>query len=204
MLVDYRATDLQGADAVTLPTFLLWRLPALWRHRADSHRVMAAVKARADHRGCHRDLPAASVCEAQSPSRGEAGAQAHSSASRRAAVDIRIERTDTVCTSDYAAGDVIRIPIAHGEGRYVADPATLDALERDHRVMLRYVPVDGTDVAYNPNGSMNDIAGICNDTGTVVGFMPHPERLAELSLGSDAGQRFFTSLMNQIPAGIAG
>ena len=70
--------------------------------------------------------------------------------------------------------------------------------------MLRYVPVDGSDVAYNPNGSMNDIAGICNDTGTVVGFMPHPERLAELSLGSDAGQRFFTSLMSRIPAGIAG
>jgi phosphoribosylformylglycinamidine synthase I len=204
MLVDYRDTDLRRADAVILPGGFSYgdylRSGAIARFAP----VMAAVKALADAGGAVIGICNGFqiLCEAHLLP----GALQHNAQQRFAArpVDVRIERTDTVCTSDYAAGDVIRVPIAHGEGRYVADPATLDALERDDRVMLRYVAVDGSDVAYNPNGSMNDIAGICNEAGTVVGFMPHPERLAELSLGSDAGQRFFTSLMSRTSAGIAG
>ena len=111
---------------------------------------------------------------------------------------MRIERRDTVCTGDYTEGEIIRIPIAHGEGRFAADPATLAALEAEGRVVLRYVAVAGSDAAHNPNGSANDIAGICNAAGNVVGFMPHPERLAETALGSDAGHRFFTSLMGRL------
>lgn len=116
-------------------------------------------------------------------------------------VDVRIERTDTVVTADYAQGEVIRIPIAHGEGRYAADDATLNQLEQDGRILMRYVAVPGSDAQHNPNGSARDIAGICNAAGTVVGFMPHPERLAESALGSDAGHRCFTSLVSRLAVG---
>jgi phosphoribosylformylglycinamidine synthase subunit PurQ / glutaminase len=113
-------------------------------------------------------------------------------------VDVRIERTDTVCTAGFAPDEVIRIPVAHGEGRYVADRAVVHELEREGRIVLRYVGADGGDAPANPNGSTHDIAGICNPTGNVVGFMPHPERLAEPVLGSDAGLGFFTSLVEYL------
>lgn len=202
-LVDYRETHLHHADAVLLPGGFSYgdylRSGAIARFAP----VMTAVKALADAGGAVIGICNGFqiLCEAHLlPGALQRNAQQRF-ASRP--VDVRIERTDTVCTSDYAAGEVIRIPVAHGEGRFVADPATLDALERNHRVVLRYVPVDGTDVPYNPNGSMRDIAGICNAAGTIVGFMPHPERLAEPALGSDAGQRFFTSLMSRVAAGVA-
>lgn len=201
VLVDYRDTHLHQADAVILPGGFSYgdylRSGAIARFAP----VMTAVKAIADAGGAVIGICNGFqiLCEAHLlPGALQRNAGQHF-VSRP--VDVRIERTDTVCTSDYAAGEVIRIPIAHGEGRFVADPATLDALERDGRVMLRYVPVDGVDVPYNPNGSMKDIAGICNAAGTIVGFMPHPERLAEPALGSDAGQRFFTSLMSRVAAG---
>ncbi len=110
-------------------------------------------------------------------------------------VDVRIERIETACTGDFHQGDVVRIPIAHGEGRYVADPSTLAMLEGEGRVVLRYVAVPGIDAPHNPNDSLHDIAGICNASGKVVGFMPHPERQADRMLGSDAGHRFFTSIV---------
>jgi phosphoribosylformylglycinamidine synthase I len=110
-------------------------------------------------------------------------------------VDVRIERTDTPFTSVYRPGEVIRIPIGHGDGRYVAPESTLAMLEAEGRVVLRYVPVAGTDAAANPNGSVQDIAAVCSPGGHVVGMMPHPERLAERVLGSDAGQGVFASLM---------
>ena len=113
-------------------------------------------------------------------------------------VDLRIERTDTICTGDFEQGEVIRIPQAHGEGRYEATPAVLETLERDNLIVLRYVPVSGSDIPYNPNGSTADIAGICNPAGNVVGFMPHPERLADSALGSEIGMRFFTGLIKRL------
>lgn len=110
-------------------------------------------------------------------------------------VDVRIERTDTPFTSAYRAGEIIRIPIGHGDGRFVAAGPTLDRLEAEGRVVLRYVTVPGSDVSGNPNGAARDIASVCNEAGNVVGMMPHPERLAESVLGSDAGHRVFVSLM---------
>ena len=98
-------------------------------------------------------------------------------------------------TSAYRAGEVIRIPIGHGDGRYVAPESLVALLEAEGRVVLRYVPLQGMDTPANPNGSVQDIAAICNSGGTVVGMMPHPERLAERVLGSDAGQGVFASLM---------
>jgi phosphoribosylformylglycinamidine synthase I len=196
ILVDYRETQLHGADCVILPGGFSYgdylRSGAIARFAP----VMAAVKSLADAGGgvigiCNGFQI---LCEAHLLP----GALQRNAQQRFAArpVDVRIERVDTICTVDYEPGEVIRIPIAHGEGRYVADPATLAALEAERRVMLRYVAVPGSDMPHNPNGSLNDIAGICNAAGTIVGFMPHPERLADLDLGSDAGQPFFTSLMH--------
>lgn len=105
---------------------------------------------------------------------------------------------------DLADGDVIRLPISHGEGRYVADPSTLDELEASHQVVLRYADESGrvTDAA-NPNGSERGIAGIVNQRGNVLGLMPHPERAAEPEVGGTDGLRLFRSLerwMHEQPA----
>ena len=96
---------------------------------------------------------------------------------------------------DLADGELIRLPISHGEGRFVADVATLDALEANGRVVLRYAAGDGSlDPASNPNGSERAIAGIVNDAGNVLGLMPHPERAAEAEVGGTDGLRLFRSL----------
>ena len=110
-------------------------------------------------------------------------------------VDVRVERSDTPFTSAYHAGELIRIPIGHGDGCYVAPDPVLDQLEHNHQVVLRYAEAPGADYPGNPNGSLRDIAGVCNPEGNVVGMMPHPERLADPALGSAAGHRVFLSLL---------
>ena len=96
---------------------------------------------------------------------------------------------------ELADGDLIRLPISHGEGRYIADPATLDELERRGRVVLRYASADGhTSPEANPNGSERGIAGIVNERGNVLGLMPHPERASEEEVGGTDGLRLFRSL----------
>ena len=116
-------------------------------------------------------------------------------------VILRVERTDTLFTSDYTAGQTLRIPIAHGEGNYEADRATLEVLEAQDRIIFRYVDARGesSDVA-NPNGSWHNIAGITNEGGNVLGMMPHPERAMEELLGSTDGVELFTSMMSGLPA----
>ena len=110
-------------------------------------------------------------------------------------VDVVVERTDTVFTSAYAAGSRLRLPVAHGDGRFVATEDTLRMVEAEGRVVLRYVPAtEASPFQPNPNGSANHIAGISNASGTVVGIMPHPERVAESLLGTPDGLGFFTSL----------
>ena len=116
-------------------------------------------------------------------------------------VSLRVEYTESVFLTEYQVGDVLRIPVAHGEGRYVADEHALRQLEETGRVVLRYTTAEGErDVTSNPNGSMNDIAGIINDTGTVLGMMPHPERAAEPLLGSHDGLAIFTSALSMVGA----
>ena len=100
---------------------------------------------------------------------------------------VRVESTDTPFTSRYEQGEVLEVPIAHGEGRYVADPRTAGELEANGRVVWRYV-------RDNPNGSTNDIAGICNASRNVVGLMPHPERPTASVLGGTDGARVFQSM----------
>ncbi len=110
---------------------------------------------------------------------------------------LRVERPASAPAwlGDLADGEVISLPISHGEGRYVADDATLDALERDGRVVLRYADASGrVSPEANPNGSERGIAGIVNERGNVLGLMPHPERAAELEVGGTDGLRVFHSL----------
>jgi phosphoribosylformylglycinamidine synthase subunit PurQ / glutaminase len=203
LLLDYRETTLGGADAVILPGGFSYgdylRSGAIARFAP----IMRAVQEHAAGGGAVIGICNGFqvLCEAHLLP----GALLRNAQQRFTSrpVDVRIERRDTICTSDFAEGDVIRIPIAHGEGRYAADPGTLQQLESEGRVMLRYVAIPGATAPHNPNGSANDIAGICNAAGTVVGFMPHPERLADQALGSDAGHRFFTSLVHRLTVGAA-
>jgi phosphoribosylformylglycinamidine synthase subunit PurQ / glutaminase len=114
-------------------------------------------------------------------------------------ITIRVERTDTIYTSRYEDGQVLRLPLAHGEGNFVADPDTLRRIEGDGRVVFRYVdergePTDGA----NPNGSMNNIAGIMNEAGNVLGLMPHPERVVEDLLGGTDGLPLFESIRDHL------
>ncbi len=109
---------------------------------------------------------------------------------------LRVERTDLVWTQGYQPGQVITLPIAHGEGCYYAAPDALKALEDNNQVLFRYCAADGTpNEAANPNGSLNNIAGICNRAGNVLGMMPHPERAADAALGNTDGLALFEGLL---------
>ena len=112
---------------------------------------------------------------------------------------VRTEQTDTPFTLRAAPGQVLRIPIAHGEGNYFAEPEVIQALESSGRIVFRYCDATGrvTDTA-NPNGSLNNIAGICNESRNVVGLMPHPERACETVLGSADGRVMFESVISAL------
>jgi phosphoribosylformylglycinamidine synthase len=112
---------------------------------------------------------------------------------------LRVERTDSLFTRRYSRGEVVRFPIAHKDGSYFADEATLDRLEGEGLVAFRYCSETGevTDAA-NPNGSRRNIAGIYNDAGRVLGLMPHPERLADPALGGTDGAKMFLSLVETL------
>ena len=116
-------------------------------------------------------------------------------------VFVRVEQTDTPFTSSATHRQVLRLPIAHGEGNYYAEPATLDQLEAERRVVFRYCSADGkiTDAA-NPNGSARSVAGICSERRNVVGLMPHPERACEPVLGSADGLVMFESVISALAA----
>ncbi len=120
---------------------------------------------------------------------------------RSVPVMLRVETTQTVFTAAATKGAVLRMPIAHGDGRYTADEDVLDRLESEGRVVFRYVDPDGNPTeAANPNGSMRNIAGVTNETGTIVGLMPHPERAMEPLLGSTGGLVLFQSLLAGVNA----
>jgi phosphoribosylformylglycinamidine synthase len=109
---------------------------------------------------------------------------------------LKVENATTFFTNRYRKGEIVRIPIAHGDGNYFADPATLDRLEAEGRVVFRYVDESGAAVpAANPNGAQRNIAGICDATGRILGLMPHPERLFEPALGGIDGRRVFESML---------
>jgi len=109
---------------------------------------------------------------------------------------LKVEQPDTLFTCRYRKGELIRIPIAHGDGNYFADKATLDMLEDEGRVVFRYVDQKGfATPEANPNGAQRNIAGICDARRRVLGMMPHPERLFEPMLGGSDGRRVFESIL---------
>jgi phosphoribosylformylglycinamidine synthase I len=111
-------------------------------------------------------------------------------------VRVRVETTRTSFTAACRGGEILRIPIKHGEGCYVADEATLQVLEENGRVVFRYVNEEGeADEGSNPNGALHNIAGISNANGNVVGLMPHPEHAVESLLGGEDGRKLFCSLL---------
>jgi phosphoribosylformylglycinamidine synthase I len=107
-------------------------------------------------------------------------------------VELRVETTNTVLTNQASEGQILRIPINHFEGNYVCDDRTLDALRAEERVVVRYVR--------NPNGALDDIAGVCNEDRNVVGLMPHPERASDRLLGSEDGLVMLRSLLASVSA----
>jgi phosphoribosylformylglycinamidine synthase len=194
-LVWHRDTSLQGADVVILPGGFSYGdylrsgaiarfspiMPAVQRHAAEGGAVFGICNGFQILCEAHL-LPGALV--------RNAGLTFVSKP-----VDVIVERVDTAFTSAYAAGTRIRLPVAHGDGRFVAADDTLRMLEAEGRVVLRYEPSsEGSPFQPNPNGSANHIAGISNAAGTVVGIMPHPERVADPLLGAPDGLGFFTSL----------
>jgi phosphoribosylformylglycinamidine synthase len=111
-------------------------------------------------------------------------------------VHLRVEQTDTPFTSAAKIGAILRIPIGHGEGNYFAPPDLLERIEASRQVVLRYTdPAGRIDDAWNPNGSMNAIASVCNEARNVVGMMPHPERACETLLGGVDGRVVFESIV---------
>jgi phosphoribosylformylglycinamidine synthase subunit PurQ / glutaminase len=180
----HRSTDLGGADLVVLPGGFSYgdylRAGAIARFSPVMRAVAAHARAGGLVLGICNGFQI--LCEAGLLP----GALARNAGLAFACrwVDVRVETTATVFTAAYRRGQVLRLPVAHGEGRYVADDATLDALERDGRVVFRYV-------GGNPNGALRDIAGITNEGGNVLGMMPHPERAAEALLGSTDGAALF-------------
>ena len=117
-------------------------------------------------------------------------------------VSVRVEQTDTAFTAACRQGQVLRIPINHGEGNYFAPDDVLDRLERDRRVIFRYVDAASGEPtgAANPNGAARNIAGICSERRNVVGMMPHPERACEPILGSGDGLVLFESVVRALSA----
>lgn len=113
-------------------------------------------------------------------------------------VTLRVENPDSAFTHRYRQGEPVTFPVAHHDGNYFAEPATLERLEGEALVAFRYAAADGDDTADNPNGSINDIAGIFNPGRTVLGLMPHPERAADPVLGGTDGLPLFEGLVEAL------
>jgi phosphoribosylformylglycinamidine synthase len=118
-------------------------------------------------------------------------------------VHLRVDSTDSPITASCRRGEILRMPVGHADGNYYAEPGALDRLEKTGAILLRYTDGGGelTEEA-NPNGSLAHIAAVRNDTGNVVGIMPHPDRCYEPSLGTQDGVRIFQSLVTWVSQGV--
>lgn len=192
----HKTEDLEGVDVVVLPGGFSYgdylRAGAIARFSPIMRQVVAHAR---------RGAPVLAICNGFQIA-CEAGllpgALVRNAGMRfiSDAVHLRVENDGTMFTSQYAPGAVLRIPVAHGEGRYVADARTVSTLEDTGRIVFRYCDPAGavTDEA-NPNGSMRNIAGIVSDEGNVLGMMPHPERAVDSVLGPPDGLLLFESLL---------
>ncbi len=202
-LVWHKDTDLGGADAVILPGGFAHgdylRTGAIARFSP----IMPAVSTFAGRGG-----PVLGICNGFQVLL-EAGLLPGAMVRNRdikfisRLVPVRVEATDTPFTRACVAGQVLRMPIAHGEGNYFADPDEVASLERNRQVVFRYVDDRGhTSAGANPNGSVNAIAGICNTGRNVVGLMPHPERACEPWMGSADGRVVLQSVVRAYADGV--
>jgi len=199
VLLWHKDHDLQGADVIILPGGFSYgdylRAGAIARFSPIMQEVVAHAK---------RGGPVIGICNGFQIA-CEAGLlpgallRNANLQFRSMPVTLRVENTNTVFTRSATKGASLTMPIAHGDGRYTADAETLKKLEGEGRVVFRYVDAKGeASEAANPNGSMNNIAGVTNETGTVVGLMPHPERAMEPLLGSVDGLVLFESLLKKL------
>lgn len=193
--------DLQGADVIILPGGFSYgdylRSGAIARFSPIMQEVVAHAK---------RGGPVIGICNgfqiACEAGLLPGGLMRNTSLQFRSMpVTLRVENTDTVFTGKATKGQLLTMPIAHGDGRYTADAETIARLEGEGRVVFRYVNAKGEPTAdANPNGATNNIAGVTNETGSVVGMMPHPERALEPLLGSTDGMVLFESLLAAVNA----
>ncbi len=197
----HKDTDLRGADVVVLPGGFSYgdylRTGAIARFSP----VMGRVREFADAGG-----PVIGICNGFQVLLEAGFLEGALLRNRRLKflcrhVHVRVERTDTPFTRAAAEGQVLRLPIAHGEGSYHAAPETVTALEANRQIVFRYCDAGGavTD-AGNPNGSLHAVAGVCNRRGNVVGLMPHPERACESALGSEDGRVVLESAVTAMAA----
>jgi phosphoribosylformylglycinamidine synthase subunit PurQ / glutaminase len=193
--------DLQGCDVIILPGGFSYgdylRVGAIARFSPIMQEVAAHAKAGGPVLGICNGFQIA--CEAGLLP----GALMRNSHLQFVSADVRIrvENSDTLFTNRYARGEVLRIPVAHGDGRFVATDDVLDRLEGEGLVIFKYADADGNISAdANPNGSERNIAGIINETGNVLGMMPHPERACSLLLGSEDGVRLLESILSRVAA----
>ena len=201
-LVWHKDTDLKGADAVILPGGFAHgdylRTGAIARFSP----IMQEVKRFADAGG-----PVLGICNGfqvllEAAMLPGAMLRNDSLHFRCEHVHVKVEHTDTPFTLTCSPERPLRIPIAHGEGNYYAEPDVIARLEANRQVIFRYVDASGRRMpAANPNGSVSDIAGICNEARNVVGLMPHPERACELAVGSADGLALFESAVTAVAEG---
>jgi phosphoribosylformylglycinamidine synthase len=202
VFVWHKETSLQGADAVILPGGFAHgdylRTGAIARFSP----IMPEVKRFADAGG-----PVLGICNGFQVLL-EAGLLPGAMLRNRSVkfqcehVIVRVEHTDTPFTSACSPGQLLRIPIAHGEGNYYAEPAVVERLEKNRQVIFRYTTTEGAVTPEaNPNGSVNNIAGLCSENRNVVGLMPHPERACELAVGSADGLVVLLSAVKSVSEG---
>jgi phosphoribosylformylglycinamidine synthase subunit PurQ / glutaminase len=198
----HKDTDLKGADVVILPGGFAHGDYLRTGAMARFSPIMREVAAFADRGG-----PVLGICNGFQILL-EAGLLPGAMLRNRSLkyqcehVHLRVEQTDTPFTSAARPGQVLRIPIGHGEGNYYAPPETIARLEANRQVVLRYTDPQGRqDDASNPNGSVHAIASICNERRNVVGMMPHPERACEVLLGGVDGRVIFDSVISALARG---
>ncbi|PYQ98213.1 MAG: phosphoribosylformylglycinamidine synthase I [Acidobacteria bacterium] len=192
----HKDADLKGADVVILPGGFAHGDYLRTGAMARFSPIMTEVRAFADRGG-----PVLGICNGfqillESGLLPGAMLRNRGLKYRCEHVHLRVEQIDTPFTSAARAGQVLRIPIGHGEGNYFAPSEMLQRIEANRQVILRYADPEGRlDDAWNPNGSANAIAGLCNEARNVVGMMPHPERACEALLGSVDGRAIFDSIV---------
>jgi phosphoribosylformylglycinamidine synthase subunit PurQ / glutaminase len=193
--------DLQGADVIVLPGGFSY---GDYLRAGAIARFSPIMKEVSEH--ARRGGPVLGICngfQILCEARLLPGALLRNASLRFASqwVNLRVENADTMFTNAYEKGQLIRVPVAHGDGRYTADADTLKALEDRNQVTFRYVDRKGRPLPEaNPNGSVNDIAGIVNDRGNVLGLMPHPEDAIDPLLGSTDGLGLFESILARVAA----